>query len=616
MTSRLLIDLTVSAWSSAGSYLQVRSPLALPVSSGMAWPVRLQSCRRSVWGTANGYGCGKSDLFDLHLIDAQGERLPYRAVATADELRLEAEAGGEAGGAARLVFCGTDAIAVRLENVGLRLEGCKPQGWWAQRADGRVMVFDAMAGGTTVVSCNTADRLQLDHRVHTSGSESRNGVAKSIASVQLASGQLAPGAGTVEAVISLHSIEPGTETPGVPNYAEALRSKRTEIDAWMAKMPPVPAAFEAAAQYAWHTLWHHRVGPSGLLERPAVIMGRLWMNITWPWDAAFAALGVGSADIDLAFDQLMLHFDHQADSGQICDHLHDAEASFGFLKPPVQGLILRDLLDTAGIDACRHRLGELYEPMGRWTDWWYRFRDDDADGMCQYHHGNDSGWDNATLFDQGMPTEGVDLAAYLVIQCEQLGRLATILNKPDQAAAWQARADRQLATLLEHGVHEGQFVSVRSGDHHHEPTMSLMPYLPILLGKRLPKPLLEHCIAALEPDGEWLTAFGPATESPRSDKFLSDSYWRGPVWAPPTWMIFRGLVDAGRHDHAAQVALRFCRNVARQPGMHENYAADDGRGLRCPTYAWTAAVFIRMAEWLPAHAEHPGMASTHQLANA
>lgn len=597
MSHSLLIDLAVNAWSSADSYLQVRGRCAPPHSADTPWPIRLQSCRRSVWGSSQTYGCGNTDLFDIHLLDADGNRLAYDVSATAAELRLMTQAGGTA----RLAFCGTEAIAVQLENVELLLEGCKPQGWWADRAGGWAMVYDALASGTAVIGCTDTRAIRLQERVHETADKSRNGVAKRIVSVRLDATD-AP----LEAVFSLHQVEPAHDTLRVPNYAEALRAKRAEIDTWMQKMPAVPAEFEPAARFAWHTLWHHRVGPCGLLKRPAVIMGRLWMNITWPWDAAFAALGIGSADIDLAFDQLMLHFDHQADSGQICDHLHDAEANFGFLKPPVQGLILRDILDSAGIDPCRHRLVELYEPMSRWTDWWYRFRDDDGDGMCQYHHGNDSGWDNATLFDQGMPTEGVDLAAYLVIQCEQLGRIAKILGKPGEAASWQARADRQLEALLEHGVRDGAFVSLRSGDHHHEPTMSLMPYLPILLGKRLPHPLLEHCVSALAPDGPWLTAFGPATESPQSEKFLSDSYWRGPVWAPPTWMIFRGLIDAGREDHAAQVAERFCRNVASQPGMHENYAADDGRGLRCPTYGWTAAVFIRMAEWLAIHGDRSG----------
>jgi hypothetical protein len=598
MSNNFPIDLTVNAWSSAGSFLQVRSPAAAPHGADKHWPVRLQSCRRSVWGTSQQYGCGNTDLFDVQLLDAAGQPLPYEVRATAAELRLISQQGE-----ARLTFCGTDAIAMRSRGVSVLLKGCKPQGWRAQRDDNCVMVYDALAGETAVVHSGSAERVHLQERLHSPASESRNGVAKMIASIHL-DGAASP----LEAVFSLHEVEPDQAALRVPPYDRALRAKHEQIEAWMTQMPSVPEEFQAAAEYAWHTLWHHRVGPRGLLQRPAIIMGRLWMNITWPWDAAFAALGVGSADLDLAFDQLMLHFDHQAPSGQICDHLHDAEANFGFLKPPVQGLVLRDLIDAAGIEACRDRLAEIYEPMSRWTHWWYRFRDDDRDGMCQYHHGNDSGWDNATVFDQGMPTEGVDLAAYLVIQCEQLGRIAEILGKPDEAAQWQARSERQLEALLEQGVRDGGFVSARSGDHDHEPTMSLMPYLPIVLGKRLPEPLLDHCIDALEPDGPWLTAFGPATESPQSEKFLSDSYWRGPIWAPPTWIIFRGLIDAGREDHAAQVAERFCRNVARQPGMYENYAADDGRGLRCPTYGWTAAVFIRMAQWLDSH-EQTGPAS-------
>ena len=63
-------------------------------------------------------------------------------------------------------------------------------------------------------------------------------------------------------------------------------------------------------------------------------------------------------------------------------------------------------------------------------------------------------------------------------------------------------------------------------------------------------------------------------------------------------MIFDGLVDCGETALATMIAERYCRMCVEFPGFWENYDARTGKGLRCPSYSWTAAVFILLASWL------------------
>lgn len=280
------------------------------------------------------------------------------------------------------------------------------------------------------------------------------------------------------------------------------------------------------------------------------------------------------------------------------DLINDLEPVYGFIKPPVYGWAIQKLIQAQGLKKALPYLNEVYKPLIRLTEWWYNNRDFDGDGLPQYHHGNDSGWDNATVFDQGCPTEGADLAAYLVIQCETISQIATALDHRKSAARWYERSQMQLSRLLELQVKKGCFFSPRDGQSTAPASHSLLNSIPIVLGKRLPAQVRNNLVQDLGPEGPFLTNFGLATEAPSSPKYISDGYWRGPIWAASTYLIFDGLLSAKESNLAYTIAERFCNLCLRSPGFWENYDALTGQGLRCPGYSWTASVFLLLANHL------------------
>jgi putative isomerase len=385
----------------------------------------------------------------------------------------------------------------------------------------------------------------------------------------------------------------------IPSMDEVWKNRKAEVDNWMSRMPEVDKEFINGAQLSWFILWNCQVDALGKYTRPAILMSKNWMNQVWSWDNCFNAMAVASADPVLAWNQLMIMFDNQLPNGILPDAINDLDINTGFVKPPVYGWTIQKLIESIGLEPCKPYLQEIYPLLVKQTEWWFNFRDQNKNGLCAYLHGNDSGWDNSTAFDQGYPTEGADLTAHLILQTEALADFAEILGKgSNEINMWKVLSQKEMKLLLEKCVSDGRFISPLEEKGTAEPSSSLLNYIPTVLGSRLPKDILSNLVKDLSPGGPFMTEYGLATEPPKSPKFQPDGYWRGPIWAPSTYLIFDGLANAGETDLAKEIAVRFCRMCEKDPAMWENYNAVSGKGLRAPAYTWTAAVFILLANWL------------------
>ena len=368
---------------------------------------------------------------------------------------------------------------------------------------------------------------------------------------------------------------------------------RNDFANWLKTMPAVPANYAAARETAAYILWSCMVDPVGRWTRPCMLMSKNWMTNLWSWDNCFNAMALTYQQPKLAWDQYMILADTQHEQGQFVDYLNDVYGSLSFCKPPIHGWSLRWMMQRTKF-ITRKQIAEVYEPLCRWTDWWMTYRDFDKDGVPQYHHGNDSGWDNATCFDIGYPVEGPDLSAYLVLQMDVLADLARRLGKNRQAAEWKRRSGELLGRMIKHFWRNDRFVACTNGDHRPSTGDSLLTYLPIVLGKRLPPKIRKSLVAALSDTKRFLTPYGLATESIASKEYNSDGYWRGPIWAPSTLLAVDGLWQVGEKKFAREVARRFC-DMCIQSGFAENYDALTGEGRRDPAYTWTSSVFLILA---------------------
>ncbi len=392
------------------------------------------------------------------------------------------------------------------------------------------------------------------------------------------------------------------------SYDDAASMLAAEYDQWLKKMPSVTAEFGPVAEQAAYVNWSAVVDQGGFLTRPAILMSKNWMAGLWSWDNCFNAMALIATAPKLAWDQYMIPFDNQDVSGQLPDLMNDEQESWKHTKPPVQGWVLRWMMSHSNsIDV--QKLNEVYKPLCKWTEWYLRYRDADHDGLPEYNQGDDSGWDNTTIFLDPPPLESPDLAALLVVQMDVLSEVAAKLDKQSDAQMWRKRSNELLKSLTARYWRDDQFVALHAFDHKVAPTRSLILYLPLILGKRLPQPIRDQLIARLMENGRFVTENGFATEELSSPFYNPNGYWRGPIWAPTMMMLVQGLDDAGRPDLAREMRVRFCRMVAHG-GFAENFqpmtgagssmpdlnaTSDDGRD---PSYTWTASVFLIFAHQL------------------
>ena len=272
------------------------------------------------------------------------------------------------------------------------------------------------------------------------------------------------------------------------------------------------------------------------------------------------------------------------------DSINDVHVVWNYCKPPVHGWALRWMMKHMDLSA--EQLEEAYVRLSRWTDWWTSFRDYDGDGLYEYNHGNDSGWDNSTAFSVLPPVATPELQAFLVIQMDVLSGLANRLGRDKEARRWECESEALLRRLLDHLFVDHLPVVLRSGTHETVPNESLLPFISIVLGEKLPVPVRNRMIRILRSD-RFRSAHGFATESLQSPAYRSDGYWRGPIWAPSTMLLMDGLARCGETELVRDTVTRFAEMVSSS-GFAENFDAVTGEGLRDRSYTWTASAFLVM----------------------
>ncbi|MBA8815324.1 glycogen debranching enzyme [Microbacterium halimionae] len=370
----------------------------------------------------------------------------------------------------------------------------------------------------------------------------------------------------------------------VANSASMFAEYVDKIANW--RRPETAGTVELAA----YVMWSATVAPAGFLSRESVLMSKHWMDKVWSWDHCFNAIALAGGLPDAAIDQFLAPFDHQEPGGAMPDSITHSEVLYNFVKPPIHGWALRRLRAAASAPVSRDQLVEVYEHLADWTRFWLEQRTAPGRQIPHYQHGNDSGWDNSTMFDIDRVVEAPDLAAFLAVQMDVLADLADEL---DIAAgdSWRQRSERmQRALLDELRDAEGFFArGVLSGQK--STRTSLLPLLAVVIADRLPTELGDQLASQIE---EHLTEWGPATQRPDTVEYEADGYWRGPIWAPSTVLIEDGLRRGGYTELADAVSSRF-RALCERSGFAENFDALSGEGLRDRAYTWTASAYLMLA---------------------
>ncbi|KKK33623.1 hypothetical protein WQ57_23715 [Mesobacillus campisalis] len=380
-----------------------------------------------------------------------------------------------------------------------------------------------------------------------------------------------------------------------PSFSEGKGQVEKLYQQWFSSMsrgieaPEYESSLERAAYITWSSVVH----PDGALKEYAMYMSKLWMYNIWSWDNCFNALNLGECYPELAYAQLNIFMDTQDESGAYPDFVNDKFLSYNCIKPPIFAFAYEKLLKKNDYFKEEQRLRKVYESTKKVMDYFERHRT--LQGRLPYYkHGNDSGWDNASLFHVGLPVEAPDLASFLIRSYDILSTFAGMLGEQDEEKRFKAQADSLYSLLMERLLDaEGFYGRVGKDGDKIKIRSSLILRLPAMIGYRLDKEVLAGLVSDIETRFE--TEFGLATESPGSEYYREDGYWLGPIWAPVMYLFIDALKNYGYEETGNRLRDKFL-DVTLSGGMAENFDPFTGKGLVDTSFTWTSSVFLLLLQ--------------------
>lgn len=383
------------------------------------------------------------------------------------------------------------------------------------------------------------------------------------------------------------------------DYAFAEAARRWE--AWFNAAPPVAEPYQKQALYAWWILRAGLISTRYYMTREAMTPSKIHYVGVWQWDALFHALAYRHIDRKIAQDQIRVVLDHQRSDGMIPDAIHDegtiTHLSFpvdaDVTKPPLLAWALWKLYQS---DGDREYLEELYEPVVRWNRWWLENCDLDGDGLCEYPHPFSSGLDDNPIWDAGMPVTAPDLNTYLVLQMENLGRIASAIGLTAEARAWEEQAEAHLRRMIamlwdeEAGLFwprlKGQII----------PVLTPFSLFPLITG-RLPAIMAQRLVSHLINPREYWTKYPVPTVAISDPHYNPLQMWRGPAWVNVNYLMVEGLERSGFPAVAQELRRRTLEMVMQHNDIYEFYHPETGQpGPSAATmFGWSASLFIEMA---------------------
>jgi len=378
-----------------------------------------------------------------------------------------------------------------------------------------------------------------------------------------------------------------------PDYAAGLADVTEDWERFLRDIPPLDPALERVRLEAAWSLWAFQVEPFGFVKRPHMFMAAANVASSWQMSHNAAAL---CGNMPLAMDLMENMIDGIGELGQLPDFVSDGRNMAQGLHPPVQGWAMKWIMrkHDIGKEVPHDRLARLYDGFARWAEWFLLARDGDRDGLPQYDNGDEIGFDDCSPFENRLDLVMPDLSAYLVLIYDVLSDIAEILDRPAEHENWKERADGLTQRIVDTFWNGERFVGIENYTHEPVATDSLVYYLPIILGRRLPQEIIDKMTEDLMKEGEFLTPSGLCIEKLDSDFFRLSGMSRGWVLPPSNLMILTGMYSAGKTKEAKTIARRYCDACAKWGlSMLLDPVRGTPNGFAC---TWPACTFLVLAD--------------------
>jgi hypothetical protein len=504
-----------------------------------------------------GIGLERKNLVNIAPV-LDGKELPFTYCASPDKLTIRAFKGS-----LEICFAGEQQMRVRGSGIGLRFSF-------------KMQMFENASpteGGDWEVAWILLGKLLFAPLSGSLWCGAR--WAPEIAKAEDFSLELIPSTETGKFEAALHEYySNGGRDESYRPFDECAAESARAFEAFFKDCPKSPEKYRQMARLAAYAVWSHYMRPQGRIKNPVVFMSRTSLIRAFGWQQSFQAMALGKNARE-AWRLLLVMFDYQDESGQIPDSVGEMGVSYLAPKPAIEGFALQYLADNFPLAEISEKdCAELYSKLSKSAKWWLAKRDRIGSGIPHYYHSDESGWDDASIFKEGLPLESGDLLAYLILLADALGKLALKAGAYEEISVWAAQSQRLMDILLAQFWNGRKFASRLAQTGEIVETGSVVALLPIILGKRLPSHIIEAIASRLADDEEFMTPGGIASESLKSPHFTArDGFMLGNVVAPVQTLLAIGLKNAGKEELACEIATRYC-----------DFACEKGLSLTLPPF--------------------------------
>ncbi len=343
-----------------------------------------------------------------------------------------------------------------------------------------------------------------------------------------------------------------------------------------------------------------------------------WFLGFWAWDSWKHAVAVAHYKPKLAKDQIRAMYDFQMKNGFIPDCVYRdttiEKHNYRNTKPPLSAWAVWKVYSQ---DNDTKFIKELYPKIVKQHYWWYKYRDYDKDGICEYGSTDgtlvaakwESGMDNAVRFDNSrmvqskkaafsLNQESVDLNAYLYAEKKYLVQMAKVINATKDILLFETQAktlkikiqnqfyDKDTKWFYDTSIDGKKFIKVMGCE-------GWLPLWASVATQVQAKAVKDNMIKPLY----FNTKVPFQTLSASHPKFKPNrGYWRGPNWLDQAYFGVRALHNYGYHKEAYAATRKLFHNadgvLTKGISIRENYQPLTGAGLESHNFSWSAAHYL------------------------
>ncbi len=343
-----------------------------------------------------------------------------------------------------------------------------------------------------------------------------------------------------------------------------------------------------------------------------------WFHGFWAWDSWKHAAALAHINPNLAENQVRALFDYQEPNGFIPDCIYRDTLiepnNYRNTKSPLAAWAVWEIYKQ---NKNVSFIEEMYPKLKKYHNWWYKDRDHDQDGLCEFGSTDgtliaakwESGMDNAVRFDDSkilkngekaysLDQESVDLNSFLYAEKNYLAKMAQVLKLTDEEQQWQSESTtlkKQIQSQFWDAT-TGWFYDTSIDGKTYIKDMGCEGFLPLWAEVATSEQANAIKNNLLNPNT--FNTFVPLpTLAANNLKFNPENgYWRGPIWVDQVYFGINGLEKYGYTKEVDLLTDKLIQNTegALEKGMsiRENYHPKTGKGLEAQNFSWSAAHFL------------------------